>query len=85
MSLRERVASLFCEALENSRYLKRTTDFDRCPPFNVGSRLIDQIYEAFKNKEYAHKLMLPYPNVYQKMCRMEQGSPWRPKTYPAVR
>ena len=88
-SLRERVAILFCEGLEHSRYLKRTTDFDKdyCWPFNVGSRLIDHIYETFKkshNREYAHELMLPYPNLYQKMCRMEQGSPWRPKTYRAA-
>ena len=83
-SLRERVAILLCESLENSRYLKRYTDFDSHWPFNVGSRLIDHIYETFKdshNKEYAHELMLPYPNLYQKMCRMEQGSPWRPKRY----
>jgi len=86
-SLIEEVASLFCEGLENSRYLERSTDFDSHWPFNVGSRLIDHIYETFKkshNREYAHELMLPYPNLYQKMCRMEQGSPWRPKTYRAA-
>jgi hypothetical protein len=86
-SLRERVAALFCEGLENSRYLERSTDFDSHWPFNVGSRLTDHIYETFKkshNREYAHELMLPYPHLYQKMCRMEQGSPWRPKTYRAA-
>ena len=86
-SLIERVAILFCESLENSRYLRRSTDFDSHWPFNVGSRLIDHVYETFKNshnREYAHELMLPYPNLYQKMRRMEQGSPWRPKTYRAA-
>ena len=86
-SLRERVATLFCEGLENSRYLERYTDFDSHWPFNVGSRLIDHIYETFKkshNREYAHELMLPYPHLYQKMCRMEQGSPWRPEKYRAA-
>ena len=86
-SIREGVAILFCESLENSRYLRRSTDFDSHWPFNVGSRLIDHIYETFKNshnREYAHELMLPYPNLYQKMRRMEQGSPWRPKTYRAA-
>ena len=86
-SLIEEVASLFCEGLENSRYLERSTDFDSHWPFNVGSRLTDHIYETFKkshNREYAHELMLPYPHLYQKMCRMEQGSPWRPKTYRAA-
>ena len=86
-SLRERVAILFCEGLENSRYLKSTTDFDNRWPFNVGSRLIDHIYETFKKshtKKYAHELMLPYSNLYQKLCRMERGSPWRPQTYRAA-
>lgn len=86
-TLRERVAVLFCEGIENSRYLKRDTDFDRHWPFNVGSRLIDHIYETFKkshSREYAHDLMLPYPYLYQKMCRMERGSPWRPQTYRAA-
>ena len=86
-SSRERVATLFCEGLENSRYLERSTDFDSHWPFNVGSRLTDHIYETFKkshNREYAHELMLPYPTLYQKMCRMEQGSPWRSKIYRAA-
>ena len=78
---------LLCEGLENSRYLKKHTDFDMGWPCELGSRLIDHIYETFKdshNKEYAHELMLPYPNLYQKMCRMEQGSPWRPERYRAA-
>lgn len=74
-SLREQVAILFFEGLENSIYLNRGTVFDNSWPFNVGSRLIDHIYETLKelhDREYVHELMRPYPNLYQKMCLMEQ-------------